>query len=78
MSQDDFSSFRSHTAYLVSVYHRRRVEFLRIAFITGKIAMIYQWWKKLVDRSVTISECIPGLARLFNEPGLTFCTGLKR
>ncbi|KAL6742101.1 hypothetical protein Aduo_015293 [Ancylostoma duodenale] len=34
--------------------------------------------KKLVDRSVTISECIPGLARLFNEPGLSFCTGLKR
>ncbi|EYC03633.1 hypothetical protein Y032_0092g2532 [Ancylostoma ceylanicum] len=34
--------------------------------------------RKLIDRSVTISECVPGLARLFNEPGLSFCTGLKR
>ncbi|RCN43933.1 hypothetical protein ANCCAN_10048 [Ancylostoma caninum] len=34
--------------------------------------------KKLADRSVTISECIPGLARVFNELGLTFCTGLER
>ncbi|KAK6048815.1 hypothetical protein COOONC_13680, partial [Cooperia oncophora] len=34
--------------------------------------------KKLVDQSVTIAECIPGLARMFNEPKLMFCTGLKR
>uniref|UniRef100_A0A0K0DNQ1 ARID domain-containing protein n=1 Tax=Angiostrongylus cantonensis TaxID=6313 RepID=A0A0K0DNQ1_ANGCA len=34
--------------------------------------------RKLVDESVTISDCIPGLARLFNEPNLSFCTGLKR
>lgn len=34
--------------------------------------------KKLVDRRVTIMDCIPGLAKQFNEPNLTFCTGLKR
>ncbi|VDM61988.1 unnamed protein product [Angiostrongylus costaricensis] len=34
--------------------------------------------RKLVDESVTISDCIFGLARLFNEPNLSFCTGLKR
>uniref|UniRef100_A0A7I4YVB7 PseudoU_synth_2 domain-containing protein n=1 Tax=Haemonchus contortus TaxID=6289 RepID=A0A7I4YVB7_HAECO len=34
--------------------------------------------KEVVDKSVTISECIPGLSRLFNEPQLMFCTGLKR
>ncbi|CAJ0591267.1 unnamed protein product [Cylicocyclus nassatus] len=30
------------------------------------------------EREVTISECLPGLSRHFNEPNLTFCTGLKR
>ncbi|WKY11269.1 hypothetical protein Q1695_003101 [Nippostrongylus brasiliensis] len=34
--------------------------------------------KKLYSQTVTISDCIPGLVRMFNEPQLSFCTGLKR
>uniref|UniRef100_A0A1I7XG48 Piwi domain-containing protein n=1 Tax=Heterorhabditis bacteriophora TaxID=37862 RepID=A0A1I7XG48_HETBA len=34
--------------------------------------------KKLVNSNVTIADCIPFLAKMFNEPGLTFCTGIKR
>ncbi|KAJ1351542.1 hypothetical protein KIN20_007575 [Parelaphostrongylus tenuis] len=47
-----------------SVYNRRDIDTLAM--------------RKLVDENVTISDCIPGLARLFNEPYLSFCTGLKR
>ncbi|KJH52309.1 hypothetical protein DICVIV_01511 [Dictyocaulus viviparus] len=33
--------------------------------------------KNIADDCVTISDCIPGLSRLFSEPNLSFCTGLK-
>ncbi|KAK5977194.1 hypothetical protein GCK32_019853 [Trichostrongylus colubriformis] len=34
--------------------------------------------KRMIQQTVTISDCISRLAQMFAEPKLMFCTGLKR